>query len=72
MLRSYMPKVVGPYPQASQRRNKVPCTPVQVEAIRSGMIPGLTMVVGPPGTGKTFTGARMICRLVERGIVRVT
>jgi pantothenate kinase-related protein Tda10 len=25
----------------------------QIEAIRSGMNPGLTMVVGPPGTGKT-------------------
>jgi KaiC/GvpD/RAD55 family RecA-like ATPase len=25
----------------------------QVEAIRSGLNPGLTMVVGPPGTGKT-------------------
>ena len=24
-----------------------------MEAIRSGMNPGLTMVVGPPGTGKT-------------------
>lgn len=26
-------------------------TPTQVEAIRSGMQPGLTLVVGPPGTG---------------------
>jgi uncharacterized protein len=24
-------------------------------------------IQGPPGAGKTFTGARMICRLVERG-----
>jgi len=29
----------------------------QVEAVRSGVQPGLTMVVGPPGTGKTDTGA---------------
>ena len=33
------------------KKNKVRFTPVQVEAIRSGMNPGLTMVVGPPGTG---------------------
>lgn len=26
---------------------------IEVEAIKSGMQPGLTMVVGPPGTGKT-------------------
>jgi intron-binding protein aquarius len=31
--------------------NPVRFTPVQVEAIRSGLSPGLTMVVGPPGTG---------------------
>ena len=33
-------------------------TPVQVEAIRSGVNPGLTMVVGPPGTGKTDTAVQ--------------
>ena len=31
--------------------NPVRFTPPQVEAIRSGLSPGLTMVVGPPGTG---------------------
>ncbi|CAN0416885.1 unnamed protein product, partial [Discosporangium mesarthrocarpum] len=41
----------GPYPQDIPKRNTVRFTPVQVEAIRSGMNPGLTMVVGPPGTG---------------------
>lgn len=30
-------------------RNAIPFTPTQIEAIRSGMQPGLTMVVGPPG-----------------------
>lgn len=33
-------------------RNNILFTPTQVEAIRSGMQPGLTLVVGPPGTGK--------------------
>lgn len=33
-------------------------TPMQVAAIRSGLSPGLTVVVGPPGTGKTDTAVR--------------
>ena len=32
------------------RRNHVRFTPKQIEAVRSGMNPGLTMIVGPPGT----------------------
>lgn len=32
--------------------NPVRFTPLQVEAVHSGLSPGLTMVVGPPGTGK--------------------
>ena len=39
-----------PFP-AGFAGNPVPFTPVQVNAIRSGLSPGLTMVVGPPGTG---------------------
>ncbi len=33
---------------------------VQVEAIRAGTQPGLTMVVGPPGTGKTDTAVQIM------------
>ena len=33
--------------------NPVHFTPVQVKAIRSGLSPGLTTIIGPPGTGKT-------------------
>ena len=38
------------------------CSPpyVQVEAIKSGVNPGLTMVVGPPGTGKTDTAVQIM------------
>ena len=43
--------------------NPVPFTPVQVEAIRSGLSPGLTMVIGPPGTGKTDVAVQIICCL---------
>ena len=33
---------------------------MQVEAIRAGTQPGLTMVVGPPGTGKTDTAVQIM------------
>lgn len=32
----------------------------QVEAISAGVQPGLTMVVGPPGTGKTDTAVQVM------------
>ena len=38
-------------------------TPTQLEAIRSGMQPGLTLVVGPPGTGKTDVAVQIISNL---------
>ena len=44
-------------------RNTVPFTPTQIEAIHSGMQPGLTLVVGPPGTGKTDVAVQIISNL---------
>ncbi len=52
---------IVPYPDppaataglASPRRNTIRFTPTQIRAIRSAMRPGLTLIVGPPGTGKT-------------------
>ena len=35
-------------------------TPVQVQAILSGLQPGLTMLVGPPGAGKTDTAVQLL------------
>lgn len=43
--------------------NPVRFTPVQVGAIRSGLSPGLTLVVGPPGTGKTDVAVQIIASL---------
>ena len=43
----------GPYPMNVPKQNQITFTATQIEAIRSGMQPGLTQVVGPPGTGKT-------------------
>lgn len=53
----------GPYPYTVPRKNRVQFTPTQVEAIRSGMQPGLTMVVGPPGTGKTDVAVQIISNI---------
>ncbi|XP_076342913.1 LOW QUALITY PROTEIN: RNA helicase aquarius [Tachypleus tridentatus] len=53
----------GPYPFEQPKKNLVRFTPTQVEAIRSGMQPGLTMVVGPPGTGKTDVAVQIISNL---------
>jgi len=43
--------------------NPVRFTPVQVKAIRSGLSPGLTLIVGPPGTGKTDVAVQIIANL---------
>ncbi|BET02370.1 Aquarius homolog (Mouse) [Nesidiocoris tenuis] len=53
----------GPYPSNVLKRNSVWFTPTQIEAIRSGMQPGLTMVVGPPGTGKTDVAVQIISNI---------
>jgi len=47
----------------SHYRNQIPFTPTQIEAIRAGMQPGLTLVVGPPGTGKTDVAVQIISNL---------
>lgn len=53
----------GPYHFNEPKKNIVPFTPTQVEAIRSGMQPGLTVVVGPPGTGKTDVAVQIISNI---------
>ena len=59
----YMPPSPGPYPEDLPRRNTVPFTSKQVVAIRSGVNPGLTVIVGPPGTGKTDVAVQIISNL---------
>jgi intron-binding protein aquarius len=43
--------------------NPIRFTPVQVKAIRSGLSPGLTTIIGPPGTGKTDVAVQIIANL---------
>ncbi|KHN88639.1 Intron-binding protein aquarius [Toxocara canis] len=53
----------GPYPHVEPRKNTIHFTPAQIEAIKSGMQPGLTIVVGPPGTGKTDVAVQIISNI---------
>ncbi|KAI7824501.1 P-loop containing nucleoside triphosphate hydrolase protein [Kickxella alabastrina] len=44
-------------------RNPIAFTAAQVEAIQSAAQPGLTLVVGPPGTGKTDVAVQAVANL---------
>ena len=57
---TYRPPASGPYLSDTPKHNSVRFTPVQVEAITSGTQPGLTVIVGPPGTGKTDVATQII------------
>lgn len=57
---TYKPPNNGPYPVDAPKLNKVRFTPTQIEAIVSGTQPGLTVIVGPPGTGKTDIATQII------------
>jgi intron-binding protein aquarius len=57
---TYKPPNPGPYPVDAPKLNRVRFTPAQVEAIQSGTQPGLTVIVGPPGTGKTDVVTQII------------
>lgn len=45
------------------KKNTIRFTPTQTEAIYSGMQNGLTLIVGPPGTGKTDVAVQIISNL---------
>ena len=48
-VESYIPPDPGPYPEDVKNQNMVRFTPTQVEAVKSGVREGLTLIVGPPG-----------------------
>eukprot|EP01127_Copromyxa_protea_P005293 TRINITY_DN15242_c0_g1_i1.p1 TRINITY_DN15242_c0_g1~~TRINITY_DN15242_c0_g1_i1.p1 ORF type:complete len:1415 (-),score=323.12 TRINITY_DN15242_c0_g1_i1:37-3777(-) len=51
---------MGPYPQDIPKTNSVPFTPVQIDCIKTAMNEGLSLVVGPPGTGKTDVAVQIV------------
>lgn len=57
---TYKPPNLGPYPVDAPKLNTVRFTSAQIEAIISGTQPGLTVIVGPPGTGKTDVATQII------------
>lgn len=57
---TYKPPNNGPYPMDLPKLNKIRFTPAQIDAITSGTQPGLTVIVGPPGTGKTDVATQII------------
>ncbi|KAI0168458.1 intron-binding protein aquarius [Pestalotiopsis sp. NC0098] len=60
---SYKPPNTGPYPTDAPKWNTVRFTAAQVDAIISGTQPGLTVIVGPPGTGKTDVATQIISNI---------
>jgi len=63
LVNTYKIPNMGPYPFNKPRRNTIRFTPTQVEAIRAGTSPGLTLIVGPPGTGKTDVAVQIIANI---------
>ena len=59
-VQAYKPPNLGPYPHDAPKLNSVRFTPAQVEGITSGTQPGLTLIIGPPGTGKTDVATQII------------
>ncbi|KAJ2661504.1 hypothetical protein IWW48_002371 [Coemansia sp. RSA 1200] len=53
----------GPIELRRPRQNTVRFTAAQVSAIRSACLPGLSLLVGPPGTGKTDVAVQIIANL---------
>ena len=60
---TYKPVNMGPYLGDAPKINKVYFTPTQAKAIISGTQPGLTVIVGPPGTGKTDVATQVISNI---------
>ncbi|KAI1417713.1 P-loop containing nucleoside triphosphate hydrolase protein [Hypoxylon sp. FL1857] len=57
---TYKPPNTGPYPVDAPKLNNIRFTPAQIDAIISATQPGLTVIVGPPGTGKTDVATQII------------
>lgn len=59
IVQSYTSVKLTPFPQLQPGHNSVRFNGAQLEVIVAGLQPGLTMCVGPPGTGKTDTAVQV-------------
>eukprot|EP00871_Galdieria_phlegrea_P002187 jgi/Galph1/296/GphlegSOOS_G5058.1 len=64
----YKKESQSPFPTWIRKRNKVWFTSKQVEAIMNGIQKGLSLVVGPPGTGKTDVAVQIISNLYHSSL----
>ena len=62
-ISTYKSPNTGPYKSNVPKTNQVRFTPAQTDAIISGTQPGLTVIVGPPGTGKTDVATQIISNI---------
>lgn len=62
-LKAVSTRAESVYGLAPKKHNKVRFTPRQVEALVRGVSPGLTVVIGPPGTGKTDVAVQAVANL---------
>lgn len=60
IVSSYRMPYLGPYDEDKKQTNAIRFTANQVKAIVNSIKPGLTMVVGPPGTGKTDVACQVL------------
>jgi intron-binding protein aquarius len=59
VVQAYQPTKSTPFPQLQPGRNSIRFNREQLQVILAGLQPGLTMCVGPPGTGKTDTAVQV-------------
>jgi intron-binding protein aquarius len=59
IIQSYTTEKETPFPQLQPPKNCVRFNKEQLQVIVSALQPGLTMCVGPPGTGKTDTAVQV-------------
>ncbi|KAJ1723386.1 hypothetical protein LPJ53_002250 [Coemansia erecta] len=62
----------GPMALQAGRANTLAFTPAQVRALLSASLPGLTLIVGPPGTGKTDVAVQAVANLYHAHAAQTT
>eukprot|EP01063_Lacrimia_lanifica_P019949 TRINITY_DN27345_c0_g1_i1.p1 TRINITY_DN27345_c0_g1~~TRINITY_DN27345_c0_g1_i1.p1 ORF type:complete len:1450 (+),score=554.59 TRINITY_DN27345_c0_g1_i1:66-4415(+) len=64
--RAKVPEDARLYDKDVPKEHSIDFSPVQSRSIMTGIHPGLSLVVGPPGTGKTDVAVQIICNLYHK------